>query len=312
VEAAVTGLLRGVGDKSNIEVKIAQIAARQQRNVTREQLLAMGVAGSSIAWRVKKGRLYRVHPGVYSIGAPPITPLERVAAAVLACGPRAALSHGSAMTLWGFWKRWDRPFEVTVATDRRPRGVRVHRSAGLERRDFRTEHGIRVTSVARTVLDCAPRMRRKTLTRVLNDARRSGHLHLDALADIVARFPLHPGAPLLKPFVGTTQAPTRSGFEDDFLEFCRRFGLPTPRMNTFVAGHEVDALFPQEKVIVELDSWRFHSNRGSFEGDRRRDTDTLMADHVTVRLTDERFDGEPHEVAAQLHAILAQRRGRAA
>jgi hypothetical protein len=201
---------------------------------------------------------------------------------------------------------------VTVTTDRRPRGIRVYRSAGLERRDFRIEHVTRVTSVARTLLDCAPRMRPKSLTRVINDARRSGHLHLDALAEIVARFPLHPGAPLLKPFVGTTQAPTRSGFEDDFLEFCRRFGLPTPRMNTFVAGHEVDALFPQEKVIVELDSWRFHSNRGSFEGDRRRDTDTLMADHVTVRLTDERFDGEPHEVAAQLQAILAQRRGRAA
>jgi very-short-patch-repair endonuclease len=83
-------------------------------------------------------------------------------------------------------------------------------------------------------------------------------------------------------------------------------------VNTFVAGHEVDALFPQEKVIVELDSWGFHRSRTSFEGDRRRDTDTLMADHVTVRLTDERFDGEPREVAAQLHKILEQRRGRGA
>jgi very-short-patch-repair endonuclease len=103
--------------------------------------------------------------------------------------------------------------------------------------------------------------------------------------------------------------PTRSGFEDDFLEFCRRFGLPTPRVNTVVAGHEVDALFVQERVIVELDSWRFHSSRRSFEDDRKRDADTLMADHVTVRLTDERFDGEPERVADSVHAILEQRRG---
>jgi hypothetical protein len=186
-----------VGDNDRLEVKIAQIARRQQRNVTRPQLAALGMASTSITRWVKIGRLYRTYPGVYSVGTPPITPLEHAAAAVLACGPLAALSHGSAMTFWGFWRRWDRPFEVTVAADRRPKGVKVHRSAGLLPPDFRIERGIRVTSVARTVLDCAPRMRPKSLTRVINDARRSGQLHLDTLADVVARFPAHPGAPLL-------------------------------------------------------------------------------------------------------------------
>src|SRR6516225_986705 len=107
-----------MGDKPNIEVKISQLAARQQRSVTRGQLLAMGLAGTSIDWRLKNCRLYRSHAGVYAVGALPITPEEHAMAAVLACGDRAALSHGSALALWGIWKRWDRPFEVTVAGDR--------------------------------------------------------------------------------------------------------------------------------------------------------------------------------------------------
>jgi very-short-patch-repair endonuclease len=83
-------------------------------------------------------------------------------------------------------------------------------------------------------------------------------------------------------------------------------------VNRDVAGHEADIVFVEEKVIVELDSWLFHWSRSSFEDERKRDTDTLLADHVTVRLTDERFDNEPAQVASDLHTILAERRKRAA
>src|SRR5438270_7321532 len=105
-----------MGKNSNIDGKIAQIAVRQHWNVTRSQLLAAGMASSSIGWRVQHGRLFSEFPGVYSVGHPSSTPLQRAAAAVLACGERAALSHSSAMTLWGFWQRWEEPFEATVAS----------------------------------------------------------------------------------------------------------------------------------------------------------------------------------------------------
>lgn len=309
MEARCSEALKGVGDKPSIERVIAHTAAKQQRNLTRRQLLALGLAADAIDYRVKIGRLFRSYPGVYTVGAPPVTPHEHAMGAVLACGDRAALSHGSALALWGIWRRWDRPFEVTITADRRPQGVRVHRVRHLDRRDVTRHFGIPVTTLARTLLDQAPRMTPKSLTRAINTGRQNGHVHLDGLADVVGRYPSHPGAAKLKSVLGLcAEKPTRSGFEDDFLDFCRRFGLPTPLTNTVVAGHEVDALFPAERVIVELDSWPFHSSRNSFEGDRRRDTDTLIVDHVTVRLTDERFDGEPEEVAAQLHEILERRR----
>ncbi len=83
-------------------------------------------------------------------------------------------------------------------------------------------------------------------------------------------------------------------------------------MSAVVAGHEVDALFPDEKVIVELDSWKFHSDRDSFESDRDRDADTLAAGHVTVRITWRRLKRRGAREADRLEKILVGRRRRAA
>jgi hypothetical protein len=125
---------------------------------------------------------------------------------------------------------------------------------------------------------------------------------------MLERFPHHPGAGRLGGFIKRKGGPTRSGFEDDFPAFCRRFGLPEPVMAAKVAGCEVDALFPDEKVIVELDGWDFHCSRESFENDRERDATTLAAGCVTVRLTWERMHGRAVREAARLRTILDQRR----
>ncbi len=291
---------------------MAALAARQHGNVTREQLLGTGLGAQAIKYRARIGRLHRVHLGVYSVGRPPVTPLERAAAAVLACGPGAALSHTSALALWGFAKRWPARLEVTVAADRRPGGITVHRPAALTRRDVRVQLGIRVTSPARTVLDCAPGLGDKQLTRTVNDARLARHLQLSELAELLARCPNHRGAGRLRPFVTTQRGPTRSELEDAFLAFCKRFELPRPLVNPVVAGYEVDALFAREKLIVELDGFDFHADRAAFERDRERDADTSMVGFQTVRITWTRLMQAPAKEAARLHAILRVRRAEAA
>jgi hypothetical protein len=280
--------------------------------VTREQLLELGLYDQAIARRIRGGGLFRVHNGVYAVGCPPTTPIERASAAVLACGDRAALGFGSALTLWGFWKRWDQPLEVVVGGDRRPRGIRTHRMTGLLRRDITVEHGITVTSPSLTLLHCAPRMAPRSRTRAVNDWRRSGLLTIDALADVVARFPLQPGAPLLRPHVGTTRNPTRSDFEDEFLEFCDRFGLPTPRTNIELHGFEVDVYFEAERLIIECDGWLFHNDRQAFEDDRERDATMLEHDIPTVRITKRRLRRDPAREASRVRTILQRRRRAAA
>ncbi len=294
-----------------LDLLIAETADRHHGNITGAQLARVGLSRGQIAYRVKIGRLHRVHCGVYAVGRPPRTALEHASAAVLACGPGAALSHRSALALWGLG-RWPKRHHVLVPGDRRPPGISVHRARGLARSDRRTNQGIRTTSPARTLLDCAPALTEKALARAVNDARLARLIRVKDLSDVAERFPHHRGTPLLIPFIAAKGGPTRSEWEDAFPAFCRRYGLPDPGLNAIVAGHEVDALFPEEKLIVELDSWAHHSTRESFESDRNRDADTLAVGHNTVRITWERMRGQPAKEAARLDQILRRWRRRAA
>lgn len=285
------------------------LAAKRQGNVTTGELKALGLGADAIRYRVKTGRLYREHQAVYSVGRPAVTAHERASAAVLACGRGAALSHGSAMTLWGFWRRWDQPFEVTVAGDRRPPGIRVHRSRTLSWRDVRTQVGIRVTSPARTLLDIAPRLDERALKRALSTALHSPWLTESQLGEALARHARLPAARQIAPLIGLPGTPPRAGWEYEFPAFCQAHGLPAPVMGAPLLGYVVDALFVEEKVIVELDSWRFHKDPIAFQVDRERDAETLAHGYVTVRITWERIHDAPAREAARLAKILARRRG---
>ena len=296
------------GQKIELDLAVAALAARQHGNVTRAQLLRLGLGPDAITYRCKRGLVFRVQSGVYAVGRPPRTPLERASAAVLACGPGAALSHSSALYLWGFYGRWELPIHVTCRQQRRRPPIVTHRVPGLTRADIRYQHGIRVTSPARTFLDCAPDLPYKRLARLAGDARRSGHLRHGQILEMLARFPTHPGCRALRRILEGLGSPTRSEFENAFIAFCKAFGLPTPLTNVRVAGHEVDAYFPAEKLIVELDGWDFHRDRYSFEDDRDRDADALAAGAATVRITWERIIEAPRREADRLHRILAQRR----
>jgi hypothetical protein len=291
----------------SFEQRVAALAGRQRGYVTRQQLLDLGLSRDAVTYRLRKGGLIRVHAGVYAVGHLPATGADRAYAAVLACGPGAVLSHGTAGCLWGLDKRWRTPIEVIVKTARRRPGIRTHR-ATLTRRDVRRHNGIRVTSPARTLLDIAPRLTEKALRRAVSDLRIARHLRLADLADLLTRCPNTHGAALLKPFVDVPRGPTRSELEDAFGDLSARFGLPRAELNTRAAGFEVDALFEAERLIVELDGWDFHGSREAFESDRDRDADTLAAGFETVRITWERLKGDPEKEAARLHAILAARR----
>lgn len=305
VDGEPLGALRSymASDAHNFET-LARVGLHRQ--VTWQQLSALGLDSHHVR---RREWLSRVHRGVYSVGGPPRTGREHAAAALLACGDGAALSHDSAMVLWGMWKRWELPVHVTVPGDRKRKGITVHRRAALTNRDVRTHLGLRVTSPARTILDTAPRMPERGVKRRINEARRAGILAPADIADVVERFPLHPGTKMLKPLLILKGGPTRSEWEDAFPAFCRQYGLPEPVLSTFVAGYEADALFPGEKIVVELDSWEFHRDRDAFETDRDRDVERLVAGYLTVRITWERIEHRSAREAARLHELVRQRRG---
>jgi very-short-patch-repair endonuclease/predicted transcriptional regulator of viral defense system len=285
---------------------IARLAARQHGMVTRVQLLAAGLSAADIDYRVRIGRLVRIHNGVYAVGHLPPSPHARAMAAVLACGPGAVLSHRSAGALWSLGPWWSGQVDVTVRAKRSRQGIRVHRSSTLTRADTTRHYGIPVTSPARTLLDLADVLDDKALARAVNEARLA---HRTTQAELAALLTRSPGRATtrLTPFLEQPGGPTRSTFEDAFLKFVKRHGLPTPEVNQVVAGHEVDSLWRDQRLVVELDSRTHHDTDDAFEVDRERDADLLNAGFSVARVTSRRLRRDAAREAERLRRILDRR-----
>jgi very-short-patch-repair endonuclease len=266
--------------------------------VTREQLLAAGGSRRTIDRWIAAKQLIPVYRGVYAVGHVQSNPVNAANAALLAGGPRSALAGACGLVLWGVWRHWPKQLEIVTAADRRPSSLLVHHSTTLLQRDVRKIQGLRVTSPARTLLDSAERLNPYQLTRAINDLRLRDLLSIENLQDVSERNPTHPAVTLLQPHLEFAQPePTRSELEDRFLPILRRHRLPTPQINVHVAGYRVDAYFPDQRLIVELDGWKPHRTRERFLGDRRQDLAILAATGIpTVRL--------PHEDVSD--AIVAQ------
>ena len=275
---------------------------RQFGHVTRAQLLEIGVAARTINRWVHSARLVQVHAGVYAVGHQQRGALANAMAAVLACGPRAILSHDSAAALWGV-RTWPSKPEVTAPIDHQRPGIRTHRSQTLTTNQVRKHHNIRVTSPSRTIQDIQSRLTDAQLIRAVNDLRLAKHMRQTELERLLA------ASPRAQALIDPQEAPTRSIKEDEFLAFCNAHGLPRPKVNIILHGHEVDALFEAEKVIVEIDSWTFHNSHKSFESDRDRDADLAQYGYLTVRLTSARMQHTPAHEAERLHTTLKNRRG---
>jgi hypothetical protein len=276
--------------------KISELSDQQHGYVARRQLLALGLSSSAIARR--SDLIPSPYKGVYAVGHVERTPIALAHAAVLACGPDAVLSHESAAALWGMRRRWPPRPEVTSPHKRVRPGIDSRRSA-LRTRDITVNFGIRVTTVVRTIIDIEPRLTDPQLIRVIQDAHHAHHLQPSKLNELLLR------SPRAQQLIDPTQNPTRSGLEDDFVAWAKRHGLPTPRINVKVNGKEVDALLPEERVIVEPDSVEFHKDPISFRSDRRRDRGSAAHGYLTVRLIKEALTDED---ADELHQTLRQRR----
>lgn len=294
----------GNGFKIDHDPAILGLAGRQHGHVARSQLLDVGVSQGLIAGRLESGVWVAVHQGVYCIGPRRNDPVSRAAAAVLACGPGAVLSHASAASLWGFLARWSGAMEVTTRGKRTRPGIRTHRCQSFQPRDVTRQRGVPTTSRARTLLDLAPSLPATQLTRVVNDARRNHHVGVDALGDVLDRNPLHPGTKLLRLFIDDPANPTASGLEDLFVAFIKKYDFPMPIINFNLRRKQPDAYFPQHNLIVELDGWEFHKDRQAFEEDRERDAENLRHGTPTIRMTEQRLTTDSDREAVRLKDIL--------
>jgi len=292
----------------SVERAIAALSEASGGHVTREQLRGLGLSANQIEHRLRRGSLIAVFRGIYAVGHLPTTWHDRALGALLACGPEALLGHSAASYIWAILTKAPKVLELTLPTDRRPRGLRIHVCRTLTPADSAVRDGLPVTSPALTLLQMAPRLEPKRLKRAVNDLRIQHLLTLEELADIVSRFPRHAGARRLRPLTEQDPGPTRSQLEDAFVNLIARYGLPQPKLNVKVAGYEVDAYFEDEGLIVELDGYTFHRTKDSFESDRARDARILATGIPTMRITYDRLTKRPQIEARLLKQALRGRR----
>lgn len=296
---------------------LPQLGARQHGVCALGQLRALGLTSSAVRKRAAARQLFRIHRGVYALV--PTSLLTREGhwmAAVLACGPGAALSHRSAAHLHGLRPTGRERIDVIVpgSSARTVAGVDVHRSMRLTDRDVTTVDAIPVTTLARMILDLAAVVDQRAIERVTGEAVDQGVFDLWAINDQLQRNPKHPGAPRLR----AALAPDRAGLTDSeleelFVSIWWPTGLPRPQTRFYIDPGDggpllrADFAWPEARFDLEIDGGRYHASDRRRRRDYRRDQRLKRAHWEVLRVGDDQLNDDPNGAVAIVWELLAQR-----
>jgi hypothetical protein len=302
-----------MGTPDDPDHAIAALAAGQRGVVTRRQLLATGLSSKKIATRVRAKHLLALYPGVYAVGHSTLRREGAWLAAVWACGPQAVLSHWDAAAHWGLMPAHGRLIHVTtpLRSGRDPDRTRIklHRVGTLRAWECALTEEMPTTTVARTLVDLAPELRPRAMEETIAHANRLDLFDLLAVRRCLEEHPRQHGAPVLRRLLdaleGVGTADVRSILEVMMLQLCDDYELPQPIANASVEGFLVDFFWPAKKLIVEADSYTYHSMPGAFERDRERDQQLTLAGYTVVRFTYAQVTRQPGLVRRRLRRLLS-------
>ena len=299
-----------IREESTTAARVAAIAERQHGVVARQQLLSAGVSSSTAARWLQAGHLHRLHRGVYAVGHRSVTRWGRWLAAVLACGPAAALVGTSATHLLGLVRPWRiDPVHVCVTdlSKRSPRGIIVHRPRSLDPRDLTRCRGIPVTTATRTLFDLASMVTPRELREAFEQGEYLELIDRPRLTVLLDGASGRRGLGELRRLAAFEAIPlnrTRSRLERLALSICRNNGLPIPGVNVPLLDFEVDLHWPQARFVVEADGGRHVGERR--DRDNARDVALARAGNLVRRYTDQALRDE-EAVAAEILGILRER-----
>jgi len=293
----------GLGDAA-----AAWVAARQCGVISYGQLRACGLTHDAIRHRRESSRLHSFYRAVYLLGHRGGPEGARQWAAVLACGADAALSFTSAGWWWAMCEEERGKVEVSsTANFGKQPGVRFHRVLPCEPDDLRSRRGLPVTSPIRTLVDLAGVLNERALERAVDEAISHRLVRERDLVHALAPNRGRPGIRRLRAIVGDGLAHgvSRSGVERTFRRLIAAAELPMPDFNVRVGRYELDALWHDYRLAVEIDTYGTHGGRVPFELDRVRDA--ALSGLQPLRFTDRRLYRHPEAVVATVARELAHR-----
>lgn len=297
------------------------LAVAQLCVFTRVQALEAGCREGLIDRRLATGFWVRLHRCVYIRADAPRLPGQDVLAAVLACGAPAAASHRTAACVWGLEGVTSprRPQVLTVA----PRhlcvpGVVVRRSRTLRRPDIVVVGAVPTTSIPRTLIDLAGELDGDHLEDALDDAIRRGAVRAESLLRRLEKGRTRgvPGVGTLRDLllvrVGRRVGESRP--ENALRRLLVKRGLGEPEVQYVVRDGRrrvvarVDLAYPDARIAIEYDGYRYHTGRKRYSRDSWRRVDLEEAGWVVRCFTSSDLDERPDRVVAMLERLLTDRR----
>jgi very-short-patch-repair endonuclease len=182
-------------------------------------------------------------------------------------------------------------------------GVKTRRARRAERKVTRW-HGVPVISVAETLVDLASVLDEEQLARACHEAEVRHHTAPEHVEAILARRPNVPGAGKLRRVLRGDVKVSLSKLESAFLALLRKHRLALPETNRRAGGRRVDCRWPELRLTVELDSYRYHSSRYAWEQDRRRERQAHARGDQIRRYTYADVAEDPKPMLTELRGLL--------
>lgn len=294
------------------------------RTFTRTEALEAGLSGGQVRRLCRAGAVRHLAHGLWCDALRPAD--ERLHLdAISRLEPRAVASHATAARLWGASPS-DQRVHVTIPAAAALRsapaatalrsgpGLVVHRDV-LTLSETRVRHGVAVTDPYRTAIDVARRTRRAALTDavIVTDALlMAEHIEREHLVARLARLPSGRGIAIARDVVRLSRYGAQSPGETRLRLILTAHGVPEPQLQYRIACRRgvvvADLCWPAVRLVVEYDGFGPHTERHTFERDRRR-WSWLREDGWELRAyTAESVRDRPTQVAAEVLGLCHRAR----
>ena len=278
------------------DLLVSRLAQRQHGVVTYAQARRAGLSATQIQHRVDTGRWIAVHRGVFRLGVGIPPPGTRYLAAAFGGGPDAVLFGRSATSSWGVQPHHWGPVHVVSGISRRSReGIAVHWTRRFDPGVRTVRHGVPVTTLARTLIDLAEVAGAEEVETAVRAAERLHDFDRRLLVPIPGR---RGSGRLVAPDVY---------FRGDLEPLLRRLlddhDLQQPIYNAGWRRFELDAVWWDIGLVLEVDDWDTHRHRDAFIRDRRRSREVQAAGLRATQCTYEDLTVDKHRFAAELRDL---------
>jgi hypothetical protein len=288
-----------------VEQRLAVRAARHHGVVSRSEAVAAGVTRTELEHRIKIGYLIRMHRGIYRLGHEAPSALASYAAATMAGGVGCGLSGLAAAHLLGLMETRPEEIEVTCPASRDVPGLVTHRARDTRLRLMHVR-GIPVVTPAWALLDIAGRLDEVQIGRACHQAWVRYRLQPRSVAELLDhRGAVKGGRELMRILRGDDPL-LLSKLESAYVSLLQDERRQLPATNTHQREGYVDCRWPGLKLVVELDSYRFHGSRQAWERDRERDRAARARGEELIRYTAYDVFDKPGVVRAEARARIPE------